>query len=188
MPGRRPSAGAPGSLRGIRVPNRWYVKKDGQSRGPYPSGAVVQDRLVGRLADADLISADQIEWKPFSAWPELVSATTTSRPHASGSEPDDWLAERNNARARWADQRIGADRRATESPANDPAANRRESETDRRVADPALQRRQRPAARSRLSANLPVWVVVAALIVVAALVAVLVSVFGAVNPVEVRLR
>ena len=169
------------------MPNRWYVKKDGQSRGPYPSGAVVEDRLVGRLADADLISPDQIEWKPFSAWPELVHATTTSPPYAGGSEDNEWLAERNNARARWADQRTGEDRRAAESAASDVSANRRESETDRRMADPSLQRRRRDA-RSSLSGNLPVWALVAALIIVAALVALLVSLFGAVNPVEVRLR
>jgi hypothetical protein len=144
--------------------------------------------LVGRLADADLISADQIEWKPFSAWPELVHATTASPLHARGSEEDDWLAERNNARARWADQRTGEDRRATESAANDVSANRREGATDRRMASPTLQRQQRSAARSRLSANLPVWALVVALIVVAALIAVLVAVFGPVNPVEVRLR
>jgi hypothetical protein len=174
-------------LKGSRVPNRWYVKKDGQSRGPYPSGALVQDRLVGRLGDADLISADQIEWKPFSAWPELVHAMTASPLHGAGSERDEWLAERNNARARWADQRTGDDRREAESAANGGTVNRREGETDRRM-DPALQRRQRPAARNSLSGNLPVWALVVGLVVIAALVAVLVSVFGAVNPVQVRLR
>jgi hypothetical protein len=142
---------------------------------------------VGRLADADLISADQIEWKPFSAWPELVHALTASPLHTGGSERDDWLAERNNARARWADQRTGDDRRGGE-PVTSDVANRREGETDRRMASPTLQRQQRSATRTSLSANLPVWALVAALIVVAALVAVLVAVFGAVNPVEVRLR
>ena len=170
------------------MPNRWYVKKDGQSRGPYPSGAVVQDRLVGRLADADLISADQIEWKPFSAWPELVHAITASPRHPDGSERDHWLAERNNARARWADQRAGEDRRAAESAASDVEANRREGGADRRMADPTLQRRQRPAARNSLSGNLPVWALVVGFIVFAALIAVLISVFGAINPVQVRLR
>ena len=69
------------------------------------------------------------------------------------------------------------------------AANRREGEADRRMADPdppaaaAIGR-----ANSSLSANLPVWALVVGLIVVAALVAVLVAVFGAVNPVAVRLR
>ena len=143
---------------------------------------------MGRLADADLISADQIEWKPFSAWPELAHAITASPLHPGGSERDDWLAERNNARARWADQRTGEDRRAAESPASDVEANRREGEADRRMADPTLQRRQRPAARKGLSGNLPVWALMVGLIVIAALIAVLVSVFGAVNPVQVRLR
>ena len=170
------------------MPNRWYVKKDGQTRGPYPSGAVVQDRLVGRLADADLISADQIEWKPFNAWPELVHALTASPSHAGGTERDDWLAERNNARARWADQRSGDDRRAGESTASDLGTNRRAGETDRRMADPILQRSQRPVAQNRRSGNLPVWALVVGLIVIAALIAVLVSEFGAVNPVRVRLR
>jgi hypothetical protein len=144
--------------------------------------------LVGRLGDADLISADQIEWKPFSAWPELVHAMTASPLQGGGSGRDEWLAERNNARARWAEERTGDDRREAESAANGGTANRRGSETDRRRADPALQRRQRRAARNSLSANLPVWALVVALIVVTALVALLVSVFGAVNPVEVRLR
>ena len=143
---------------------------------------------MGRLGDTDLISADQIEWKPFGAWPELVHAMTASPLHGGGSERDEWLAERNNARARWADQRTGEDRRGAESAANDGSANRRESESDRRMADPALQRRHRPGSRNTLSANVPVWALVVALIVIAALIAVLVSVFGAVNPVEVRLR
>lgn len=170
------------------MPNRWYVKKDGQTRGPYPAGAVVQDRLVGRLTDADLVSVDQTEWKPFGDWPELVHAMTASPLHSGGSEHDSWLAERNNARARWADQRSGEDRRAAESAADDISSNRRETESDRRAADSALKRRERPAVRRGFGANVPVWALVATLLLIAALVAVLVSKFGAVNPVAVRLR
>jgi hypothetical protein len=170
------------------VPNRWYVKRGGQSHGPYPSGAIVQDRLVGRLADADLLSADRTDWRPFSAWPELVQAVTAAPSHSGGSEQEAWLAERKNARARWADQRTGEDRRAPDAPSNDVAANRRDGATDRRTGESTPQRHQRAGARSRLPTNLPVWALVAALIVVAALVAVLVSVFGAVNPVQIRLR
>src|SRR5262249_31101318 len=139
-------------------------------------------------ADSDLISVDQVDWKPFTAWPELVHAMTASPSDAAGSERDDWLAERNSARARWADQRTGEDRRAAEPGAGGNAANRRDNVSERRTSDPTAHGRGPLRSQGRLPGNLPVWALVVALLVAGGLIALLVSLFGAVNPVEVRLR
>ena len=172
--------------------NRWYVNKEGQVRGPFPTGALVQDRLVGRLGDADLVGVDQVDWKPFASWPELTEALASAAQPAGGEE---WNAERDLARMRWAEQRSGQDRRAVAaSRTGEPGApeeQRQRPGTERRGNPVSTARRSKTGASRAsgiLSAEIPLWVLLAGLAGFALLVAVLVYVFGAVNPVRVRIR
>jgi hypothetical protein len=176
------------------VANRWYVTKDGQVRGPFPEGALVQDRLVGRIGDADLVSPDQADWKPFASWPELAETLVSAVPPASGDGEDQWAAERNQARMRWADQRSGQDRRAdaasSTGDANATEEQRRYAGTDRRGDPDRTAGRPKPGLgrTSRiLGTELPIWVLVAGLAGLVLLIGLLVYLFGAVNPVRVRI-
>ncbi len=172
--------------------HRWYIRKEeGRVRGPYPTGALVQDRLVGRLADTDLISLDQDDWRPLAGWPELVEAISLSMAPPAGTDPGGWVAERTYARVRWADQRSGEDRREDSPSPEASEASRRQSEADRRAAPtpPPLKRAPRSGKRADLfGANLPIWGLVAVLLGLVALIGVLVYLFGPVNPVAVQIR
>ena len=174
--------------------NRWYVNKNGRVRGPFPAGALVQDRLVGRIGDADLVSPDQADWKPFTSWPELAETLASAvRPTPDGE--DQWTAERNHARVRWADQRTGQDRRGdAASTAGDLSATeeqRRRADVDRRGDPDRTTRRAKSELGRRsgiLGTEVPIWVLVAGLAGLVLLIGVLVYLFGAVNPVRVRIR
>jgi hypothetical protein len=173
------------------VTNRWYIRKEGWVRGPYPTGALVQDHLVGRIADTDLISLDQVDWRPLAAWPELVNAITLSPPPSAGSADDGWVAERTHARVRWADQRGGDDRRGDGPSQDESDARRRESEADRRAGLPRTPSKRGPRSRKTadlFGTNLPIWMLLGGLMALAALIGVLVYVFGPVNPVAVQIR
>lgn len=183
--------------------SRWYVSKSGQVRGPFPTGALVQDWLVGRITDANLVSLDQEDWKPFGSCAELVEAVTAESgtvgsvkgppSAATPGEPESWVAERTHARVRWADQRSGEDRRGMSSDPDNPDANVSDP-YPQRPGDRRAARNDRPSTRqARLGrraglfgAELPIWLLVVALLALAALVAVVVHLFGAVNPVTVR--
>ena len=182
----------------------WYVNKSGQVRGPFPAGAMVQDWLVGRITDADLVSLDREDWKPFHSWPDLVEAVTAEfvaagsvKGAASALTPGDhksWVAERTHARLRWADQRSGEDRRGTMSSyAGNPAARVSDAHPDR-AGDRRSARNESPPTRHTrqgrraglFGAQLPIWLLVVGLLAVVALIALAVHLFGAVNPVAVR--
>lgn len=170
--------------------NRWYVNKEGRIRGPFPAGALIQDHLVGRLGDADLVSLDQAEWKPFAAWPELSEALASAAQPSGGEDNDQWAAERNLARMRWAEQRSGEDRRAVGT-STDPVEKRRQSDSDRRDRPVETVRRSKRSlgrAAGILNADVPTWILLAGLAGLVLLVGVLVYLFGAVNPVRVQIR
>ncbi len=99
----------------------WYVLRGGEVTGPYPRAAMDQDLLLGRLHHLDLVSPDRERWAPLDTWPELGTPQA-----AEPSSDDQWQAERNSARLRWADQRrelgrAGWARRALGSTAPGPA-------------------------------------------------------------------
>jgi hypothetical protein len=161
----------------------WYLRKENETLGPFPAGAVVADRLVGRIAANDELSPDHQEWRAFDAWPELVALA-----HEAASEVADtqWGAERAKARLRWLDQRSYTDRRSVR---DSEAADRDEGRSERRVDqyDSALHRSTR-RARTSMMAEPSVLTVLLAIVLCAALVALLVWLFGPVNPVPVRIH
>src|SRR6476661_10782934 len=70
----RHSAGCWINWKGRRVSRLWNVRKAGSVLGPFPTGAIVADRLVGRISPLDELSPDGEEWRAFDAWPELTAA------------------------------------------------------------------------------------------------------------------
>jgi hypothetical protein len=165
------------------VSNLWYVLKAGQIHGPFPGGALVQDRLLGRLAPEELLSTDRDDWHPFSYWPQLNQALEAAAQAAPEQQPG-WNAERAKARARWADQRTGEDRRA----AIEEEAGKGERRGDRRSKRASAQRTARASGVQGLLMDYPVWKLIVALAVIVVVVAVLVKLFGAVNPIAVDIR
>ncbi len=164
------------------MPNLWYVLKAGQVHGPFPGGALVQDRLLGRLGADELLSTDREDWHPFAYWPPLNQALEAAAQAAPEQQPG-WNAERAKARARWADQRSGEDRRA----AIEQEAGKGERGGDRRSKRASGHRAARASVQGLLM-DFPVWKLIVALALVAVLVAVLVNMFGAVNPIAVDIR
>jgi hypothetical protein len=169
------------------VPRLWYVRKQGQVHGPFPLGAVLQDRLVGRIGPDDELSADQEEWHPFDGWPELASALATSASPDPAAEPE-WLRERARARLRWADERGMPDRRIRQDEAES-TGERRDAQEERR-AHQSVGTGVRTAlrARVRFGNDRALIKIVAALLAAAALIALVAWLYGPVNPVPVHIR
>ena len=168
----------------------WYVNKAGRIRGPFPTGALVQDRLLGRLADSDLVSADQTQWQPFTSWPELVSAALAASPPPASAEAAAWAGERAKARMRWADERSGEERRAEPAGENQARTQGRRAGPDRRIEGEQSPPRGRGPrnATALFGAEVPVWVLIGMVVLLAAVLGLLAYLFGPVNPVPVKLR
>ena len=90
----------------------WYMRREKEIRGPFPSGLITRYILLGRLREDDELSTDQISWQPVSDNPDLI--------------PDemklDLSIEENREKLRIArmreDEREAGDRRAKQA-AND---------------------------------------------------------------------
>jgi hypothetical protein len=148
----------------------WHLRRQGRVLGPFPAGAIVADRLIGRINAQDELSPDLEQWNRFDQWPELVAAMAGEAP--AHAEPE-WLHERARARMRWADERAMA---AQEQGAD-----------DRRTLPGAPHRAAR-ASRPRMP-NEAVLLKIAVTIAIATIaLSILAWLYGAVNPVPVHLR
>lgn len=170
--------------------NRWYVNRAGQVNGPFPAGALQQDRLVGRIADTDPVSPDLAEWKPFAEWPELAAALHPDQQQADAKSADEksWLAERNHAKLRWADQRSGEDRRE-DAQGSPPIVSDLRDARDRRnlQTEPPIPRVQRTRSPGLFGTELSMRRLLAGLLALAGVIGLLIYLFGPVNPVPVRI-
>jgi len=171
------------------VAGLWYVNKNGAVRGPFPTGALIQERLLGRLADSDLVGHDRQEWQPFSSWPELASAMDAAGPHHKSLEAAAWAGERAKARARWADERGGEDRRG-EGPAAPDGDGRRAIADRRAIAEEGMPSRspRQTDMTALFGADVPFWVLVSCVVGLVVLLGLLAYLFGPVNPVPVNIR
>jgi len=162
------------------------VKKQGNVLGPFPTGAIIADRLVGRISPRDELSSDGEEWRAFDAWPELTAALS-SAPSASGDAEPPWLRERARARLRWVDERGASDRRvAGDAPV---PTERRTVEHERRSRDsrPGGGRTSsRP--RRRIANDRTILKILLALAIAVSAIAWLAWLYGPVNPVPVHIR
>jgi len=50
----------------------WYVRKDGQTRGPSPAEQITREILLGRIRENDDLSTDREHWRPLRSLPQLV--------------------------------------------------------------------------------------------------------------------
>jgi hypothetical protein len=162
------------------------MKRRDRILGPFPTGAVIADRQVGRIAGGDQVSPDREEWRAFDAWPELTTALAVQPPADTQADPQ-WLRERAIARQRWVDERSGSDRRSGEDArAQD---ERRTREAERRISElPSGGKRTSMRRRQPLGVEWTMLKIVVALAVAAVIVASLAWFYGPVNPVPVRIR
>ena len=52
--------------------HQWYVRKGGQTNGPFPPREISRAILLGRLCKHDEVSADREHWQHPGAVPQLV--------------------------------------------------------------------------------------------------------------------
>ena len=80
----------------------WYIRQQSGISGPFPTAALVQDLLLGRLASDVSVSTDAVHWVRACEVPALSPRQ---------ADTGDWAEQRLQAERRWADQRSGRDRR-----------------------------------------------------------------------------
>src|SRR3954447_2561240 len=168
------------------VPRLWHVRKQGKVLGPFPTGAIIADRLVGRISPGDELSSDGEEWRAFDAWPELT-APPSSAPSASADAEPQWLRERARARLRWVDERGTSQRRIDEdAPVS---KERRTVEPERRSQDNrAGGRRTSSRPRGIIVKDRTILKILLAIAIAAGAIAWLAWLYGPVNPVPVHIR
>jgi uncharacterized protein YjbI with pentapeptide repeats len=50
----------------------WYVRRDGDVRGPFPAGQISREILLGRIVTSDELSQDQLIWYRYPELPNLI--------------------------------------------------------------------------------------------------------------------
>lgn len=85
--------------------NAWYIRSqsDGEVTGPFPSGQISQEMLLGRHKLDDEVSHDKEEWVLIRNVAEIVPDIFTE------SRDDPGFKDRLAAARRWADERRGVD-------------------------------------------------------------------------------
>jgi hypothetical protein len=159
--------GVPGHL--------WFVRRGERVSGPFPIGALRQEDVLGRLRDATALSPDGQRWYEPRALRPLLDAGMARY------QADEWIRQRAIARARWADQRGGIDRRA----GRDPRGQKRRINGDRRSASVAMRagfERREETSGIRAERKI-VWIVLALLGAIAGGAVT----YGTSNPVPVNL-
>ncbi len=102
-----------------QIGGRWYTRRNGKVSGPFATGLVSRNILLGRLELEDEVSSDSEIWKKVSKVPELIPEVM------KGDQDDPFVHERLLAAQRWADDRIQTDRRLGEDPSKAQKWNRR---------------------------------------------------------------
>ena len=83
----------------------WYVRRKEDVRGPFPTAAISQYLVLGRLHPADEVSLDKEVWQKIGEIPELT-------PEVLKADLDDPVNQSNlEATRRGDDERTGEDRR-----------------------------------------------------------------------------
>lgn len=98
---------------------KWYVRRDGEVRGPFPAGLISRYVLLGRLGRHDEVSSDGAHWLPLAGVPHLIPDVLRE----AAMHPEDPEArEQLKAARRWADDARPAHHTETRIP---PAPGRR---------------------------------------------------------------
>lgn len=95
-----------------KQPHLWYIRRDGEVSGPFPTGQVVQYLILGRLEDTDEASIDQSEWQAIADLAEFDRSVETA---TDADNARRWADERRSERRiDKIDERADADRRRGE--------------------------------------------------------------------------
>ena len=131
----------------------WYVRRNRQVKGPFPSPQISRFVAVGRIRETDELSSDQRTWLPLSRLPELIPEAIRD---GAGEDTLKSLRRRE-------DERGQDDRRGQQTPTSPGAANER-TERDRRAPEDAETLTLREAKtrllqerRNRRDDYLPRW-------------------------------
>ncbi len=76
----------------------WYIKSKGRLTGPFASGLISKNILLGRIHPDDLLSQDKNTWRKASSIAEVMPEVIKHRHEAN-------YKERLKAARRWADER-----------------------------------------------------------------------------------
>ena len=120
----------------------WYLRKNGEVKGPYPAGLISRYILLGRINDGDEVSGDGEEWLVIRDIPELIPDVM------KGDASDPLVQERLQAARRWADER-GVDRRGEREQHASVPQNRRDSDRREEEQSPVVEHRHRRAEREQ---------------------------------------
>lgn len=85
----------------------WYLKSNGRVKGPFATGLISKNILLGRIHPSDMLSQDKDIWRKASSIHEVM-------PDVIKHRHEDNYKERLKAARRWADERdevreVGAD-------------------------------------------------------------------------------
>ncbi len=121
-----------------KVRKLWFVRRNGDVRGPFPTTAISQFLLVGRLHKFDEVSEDQQVWQAIDDIEELVSEVMK----ADLTDP----VKRSNLEAskHGADERSGEERRHEDDPEH-----QEQREGERRIVDSVDKHTERQARMSQ---------------------------------------
>jgi hypothetical protein len=101
----------------MTIGHLWYVRRDGDSNGPFPSALIEKNIVLGRIVADDEISVDGSQWQPAGEYPGFATLQSSRRQLAIARRLDERATERRGAVAGAdADQRRGSDRRDPEAP------------------------------------------------------------------------
>ena len=123
--------------------NKWYLRRHGEVKGPYPAGLISRYLLLGRASENDEVSSDGQEWLVIRDVPELIPDIM------KGDFSDPIIQERLQAARRWADERSAGRRREESDHQTLPEKNTRGK--DRRGSEqlPVIEYRQRRDGREQ---------------------------------------
>jgi hypothetical protein len=119
---------------------RWYTRRNGVVRGPYPAGQISRYILLGRIRENDELSLDQHSWEEVSQCQALI-------PEVMKLPPTEENIKRLMMARMHEDERRSGDRRDNEP---DPPAHIKERRTgeERRQVEPELLVRHRKLKQS----------------------------------------
>ncbi|TVP84168.1 MAG: pentapeptide repeat-containing protein [Thioalkalivibrio sp.] len=104
----------------------WFTRRNGEVRGPHPSGLISRFLIIGRLTPEDEVSPDRESWQPIREHPQLIPEELKHADTQEGRErllqarlrEDERLHERRASGGAAAEsaERRGLERRRPEPP------------------------------------------------------------------------
>ena len=101
----------------MTIGHLWYVRRNGSSKGPFPSSMIEKNIALGRIVAGDEISVDGTHWQPAASYPDFALLQHRGGQPATARRLDERAAERRRTEdAPAAGRPRGLDRRRPEEP------------------------------------------------------------------------